>query len=481
MSFASSVFAVFLIGVFLVYWYLPNRPQVWLLLSANCLFYAYWDWRFLALLFSLAAVNYVCGSQIDQADRPVRRRAWLLVSLIVSVGVLGYFKYYNFFVESFAAMLASAGFTVSSVTRHIILPLGLSYYTFQMLTYTLDIYRGQIKPTGSSLHFAVFAGFFGHIVAGPITRARQFLPQFRKERQPTPADLEVGLRRILLGLFKKLFIADTLALYLVDPVFAAPESYSAGLHWLAMAGYAVQIYADFSGYSSMAVGVARLLGLKLPENFNFPYLAVNIAEFWRRWHITLSRWLRDYIWWALAKNIPFSGGWKIRLRSHFSLFVVFVICGLWHGASWTFVAWGALHGIYIVTYEIWHRSRAAVETKKSDNSWFSFGIVAAWLITQAALLVSWVLFRSNSFDAFASYLTGLFSGSGVKQLQLPMMVWGAFFAFAVDHIAGWLLEHRPTVKASVPAITAAVAYVALILFLFNARPGQTSQFIYFQF
>jgi alginate O-acetyltransferase complex protein AlgI len=480
MNFATAQFLAFIVCVFFTYWTLPHKWRPAFLLAANCVFYSFWSWRFLGVLFVSTAFTFLCGSRIDKAVSPRGKKSWLIVNLVGSLGILGYFKYFNFFAESFSAFLGAIGLSAPPLLYNIVLPLGLSYYTFQTLSYSLDIYRGQIKPTRSLVNFAAFSSFFPHVVAGPITRARQLLPQLERERPFTYENLEIGLKRILFGLVKKTFVADTLAAFLVDPVFSHPENYSTGAHWLALAGYAVQIYADFSGYSSMALGVARILGFKIPENFNFPYLSLNIAEFWRRWHITLSRWLRDYLWWSLARNIPISGGLAVRLKAHLSLMIVFLLCGLWHGASWIFVAWGGLHGLYIVSYEIWHRWR---ERRAGDQVHVpsKLGVLSAWLLTQAALGFSWLLFRAGNLDELLVYLKGMFHSTGSTALDLPFLAWLALGSIIVDHIVGWLLEHRPEIPERVPVYARALAYAALIIFLFHARPEQVSQFIYFRF
>jgi alginate O-acetyltransferase complex protein AlgI len=479
MSFASLSFLAFIVPVFAAYWWLEGRGRLVLLLAANYLFYAWWDHQLIWVLPVSTALNFLCGRRIDGAATRGVKRAWLAVSLAGSLGLLAWFKYHGFFAETLVAAAGKLGWHVSLLVSRVVLPLGISYYTFQMLSYTLDIHRGVMKPTRSPLVFAVYASFFPHIVAGPITRARQLVPQLEQGAAFDFEHLEVGLRRILLGLFKKLFVADTLGQYLVDPVFAAPAQHSAGVLALALAGYAVQVYADFSGYSSMAIGVARLLGLKLPENFKFPYLARNISEFWRRWHISLSSWLRDYLWWSLAKDIPFGGGLLVRLRSLGALFVVFLFCGLWHGAAWTFVAWGALHGAYIVLYQIWRRWRDA--RASGPLALHRVGAVVAWLTTQAAVALSWVLFRAGDFGAFATYLRGLFQNSGTRTLELPALVWVALLALPVDHLAGWLLEQRPHVRRRLPAPVLAAGYTAMIIFLFHARPESPDPFIYFRF
>jgi alginate O-acetyltransferase complex protein AlgI len=480
--FSSYVFLGFFVVVYPLYLGLRGsvRAQNVLLVIANFVFYGYWDWRFLPLQLLLTAVNFVCGDRISRSEQTRTKRAWLLLSIAASLMVLGYFKYYNFFTDSLVEAARALGIGISIPTRQIILPLGISYYVLQMLTYTLDVYRGTMKPTRSPLEFAVFTSFFGHIVAGPITRARQFLPQLKKARRFDLLSFEEGLRRILLGLFKKLCIADALAFYLVDPVFASPSSYTQATLWLAMVGYAVQIYADFSGYSSMAVGVARLLGFKLPENFLFPYLSLNIAEFWRRWHITLSRWLRDYLWWGLASKTPMAGGLKVRLRSQFNFLAVFLICGLWHGASWTFIAWGGLHGLYLVIYDTWHRWKSRSAAPQHPGKPF-YSVLPAWLVTQAGLLLAWVLFRSATFSSWMVYLRGLVSSTGTETVPLTFLVWMAFVLFAVDHLAGWILERRPTLTADCPAAMRLPVYGFVLAWIVMFGAGGQAQFIYSQF
>jgi alginate O-acetyltransferase complex protein AlgI len=472
-------FLAFFVPVFAAYWWLKGRPRLVLLLAADVLFYAWWDLRVLWVLAAVTALNFVCGERIERAAGPGAKRVWLVASLVGSLGALGWFKYHDFFAGALAAAAAGLGWHVSPLVRGVVLPVGISYYTFQMLSYTLDIHRGVMKPTRSPLVFAVFATFFPHIVAGPITRARQLLPQLERGAAFDFEHLEVGARRILAGLVKKFFVADTLARYLVDPVFAAPAQHTAGMLALALAGYAAQVYADFSGYSSLAIGVARLLGLTLPENFRFPYLATDIAQFWRRWHVSLSSWLRDYLWWPLAKDIPFGGGALVRLRSLGALVLVFLLCGLWHGAAWTFVAWGALHGAWIAVYEVWRRRRAAGGDEPARAG--AAGTVAAWLVTQAAVLLGWALFRAGSFTAFATFLRGLLGGGGTRVLALPPLAWVALLAVPADHVAGWLLEHRPRLRERVPAPVMAAVYVATILFLFHARVERPDPFIYFRF
>lgn len=472
-----------LLGLFvpfyLVYWGLRGRGRLFLLLAANCGFYLWWDHRLAWVMCASTLLNFLCGWGGERASTATAKRVWLAASLTGSLGLLGWFKYHGFLAESFVAAAGALGWQVSPMVSKVVLPLGISYYTFQMLSYTLDIHRGVMRPTRSLLVFAVFSSFFAHIVAGPITRARQLIPQLEGGATFELEDLETGLRRILFGLFKKLFVADTLARYLVDPVFAAPATFPPATLALALAGYAVQVYADFSGYSSVAIGVARLLGLRLPENFRFPYLALNIADFWRRWHMTLSGWLRDYLWWPLAKDVPFAGGFAVQARSASALFTVFLLCGLWHGAAWTFVAWGALHGVYMVTYDLWQRWRRSRALPRLVPG--RVGVAAAWLTTQTAVALGWVLFRADGFGTCATFLRGLVRGSGSQPFIPPPLVWVALLALPVDHLAGLLLERRPRSRRSAPAILQAAVFTVMIVFLFYARPAQVSPFIYLRF
>ena len=480
MSFTSSAFVGFLAVVFVGLQQLPSRARLPFLLAANAVFCCWWDWRALLALAASTLITFACAAQIARSRSAGRRNSWLVVNLVGSLGLLGYFKYFDFFAGNLSSVLASVGIGFSPTLGHIALPLGVSYYTFQTLSYTLDIYRGQLKPTPSVLRFAAFASFFPHIVAGPITRARDFLPQLARDERADLADVEAGLSRFLQGLFKKVVVADVLGAYLVDPVFADPTAYTVAAHWLSVLGYAAQVYADFSGYSSMALGVARVLGYRLPENFRYPYLATDIAEFWRRWHITLTRWLREYLWWPLTKDAPMSGGWRTRLRSRESLVVVFLVCGLWHGATWVFVAWGALHGLYMVMFEVWRHRRGGPREPDEAGPRVSH-VLPAWLVTQAAVVFSWVLFRSATFRGFHVFLQGLIGSPGKVAVELTPVVALALLAFLTDHVAGWLMEHREGLRSRVPAYARAAFYVALILLMFHARPERVSPFIYFQF
>ncbi|MBI5235178.1 MAG: MBOAT family protein [Deltaproteobacteria bacterium] len=469
MHFTSVQYLVFFLAIYLVYWRLNARRQNILLLAASYFFYANWNWRMLGLIVLVTAADYFNGLRIHRASSQAQKRFWLTASVAVNLGILAGFKYFNFFIESFAALAASTGFAVSFSTLNIILPIGISFYTFRSLSYTIDVYRGRLEPTASLIDYAAFVSFFPHLAAGPITRAKEFLFQLEKKRSLNGEDMEEGLRRFLLGFFKKAFIADTLGFYVVDKVFASPADYSSGALWLGMLAYTVQIYADFSGYSNMAIGSARLLGLKLPENFAFPYLSKNVSEFWRRWHITMSGFFRDYVY------ITLGGNRKGRARTIFNLAATTLVSGLWHGAGLTFVLWGALHGAYITIYHLWRGD------KKEAAHQGLFGWFMAWLVTQLAVGLAWILFRSPNAGVAWIYMKGLVAAPGVSAIEVPLLVHLAFAAFIADHFAGWLMERRPTVMTRIPVCLQAVAYAAMILFLYHARIEAANPFIYFQF
>ncbi|MFC2088226.1 MBOAT family O-acyltransferase [Calditrichota bacterium] len=473
MNFVTVQYLVFVIIVFFIYWHLNRKYQNIFLLIASYYFYACWDWRFLSLIIISTITDFISGQKIFQAKNQKLKRFWLIFSLVVNLGVLGYFKYFNFFADSLITLAQSIGWNLSQTTLHIILPVGISFYTFQTLSYSIDIFRGKLKPTNSIIDFGAFVAFFPQLVAGPIVRAREFIFQLEKKRVFTSDDFQYGLRRFLLGFFKKAFIADTIAVHLVDPVFANPGNYSSITLWIAIIGYSIQIYADFSGYSNMAIGTAKILGFNIPENFNFPYLAKNISDFWRRWHMTMSRFFRDYVY------IGLGGNRGTILRTNVNLIITTLISGLWHGAGWTFVIWGGLHGLYTAIYQTFNRWKIK---NISQNIHFGFlGSLIGWFFTQSAVLFAWILFRAQDFSSSWIYLKGLFNSTGTNSIEISILVWIAFLSFVFDHIGGWLLENKNILINKVPNLLQAAVYATIIIFLFNARPADINPFIYFQF
>lgn len=328
----------------MLYWFVFNksvRRQNILVLLASYYFYGSWDWRFLSLIFLSSIIDYLVGQKIFNTENQKKRKRLLIVSIVFNLGMLGFFKYYNFFVDSFISLFSSVGIHLTESTLEVLLPVGISFYTFQTLSYTVDIYRRQLEPTKDPVAFFAFVAFFPQLVAGPIERAVALLPQFHRERKFDYREATAGLRKILWGLFKKVVVADNIARY-VAIVYSSPEDYYGLTVILAMVLFTIQVYCDFSGYSDTAIGVAQLFNFKLAVNFRTPLQSKSMKEFWSRWHITLSTWFRDYLY------IPLGGNRGIKARWFSNLFITFLISGLWHGASWAFVIWGALNGLYLI-------------------------------------------------------------------------------------------------------------------------------------
>ena len=340
MLFNSLIFPIFLVAAFAIYWLLARAPlkvQNLFLIGASYLFYGWWDPRFLSLIFVSSLVDYVVGRVLAKETRPGRRKTLLTVSLLTNLGILGFFKYFNFFIDSFVELLALVGIEAHVTTLRIILPVGISFYTFQTLSYTIDIYRKKIDHTEDAIAFFAFVSFFPQLVAGPIERAASLLPQFLRKREFELDKAKDGMRQMLWGFFKKVVIADNVAGH-VNTIFDGYHSYDGFTLFLGVFFFAIQIYCDFSGYSDIAIGVARLFGFSLMRNFAFPYFSRDIAEFWRRWHISLSTWFRDYVY------IPLGGSrTATRARHIANIIITFTVSGLWHGANWTFVIWGFLN------------------------------------------------------------------------------------------------------------------------------------------
>lgn len=467
MNFVSVTFLAFFVTVFAAYWALPDRWRVPLLLVASYGFYAAWDWRFPSLMVAVTLLDFYAGARIDASTRLSTRRAWLGLSVAGNLGILAYFKYMNFFLDNLVRFANAAGWQLSQPTLHIILPVGISFYCFHTLSYPLDIYFQKFKPIRSLLQFATFVAFFPQLVAGPITRARDFLYQLAEPKQWHPEEFQEGLIRFINGFVKKAFIADVLALNLVDPVFRDPGRYADGTLWLALAGYSVQIYADFSGYSSMAVGTARMLGYRLPENFRFPYLSSGFSEFWRRWHITMSTFFRDYVY------VPLGGNRKGRGRTLINLGATTFLSGLWHGANWTFVAWGLLHGVFITASHM-------LRDWSKDATPSRIRSLAGWTLTTTLVCLAWIPFRAPNFETAWLYFRHL-TGTPGERIVVSGLIAAAFAAFVVDHVFGWMSEHRERWLRAIPAPAWGVGYAALVILLLHAVPRQPAPFIYFQF
>jgi alginate O-acetyltransferase complex protein AlgI len=401
--FNSLAFALFLPAVFLLYWRINSNKIEWrngLILLSSLFFYGWWDWRFLGLILSSALLDYFIGGAIHASTNSKRRSLLFALSLGFNLGALAFFKYYNFFIESFVSVLSSAGLQPNIHTLEILLPVGISFYTFQTLSYTIDIYRNRLKPESNLLAFASYVTFFPQLVAGPIERASHLLPQFSIEKRFDSQVASEGLRFMLWGFFMKLVIADNAAI-IVNQIFDAYDVVSGATLYLGALLFAFQIYGDFAGYSYIAIGVAKLFGFDLMTNFRYPYLATNISEFWRRWHISLSTWFRDYVYIPLGGNR--GGLWK-----HFrNLFLTFFISGFWHGANWTFLVWGSIHwSLYVIEFGI---ERLGMNMPPAyGNAYHIAGKrFIGWGITFLLVTVAWIFFRAESIDSALEYTQGL--------------------------------------------------------------------------
>lgn len=402
MLFNSNVFLQFFAAFLLLYYLVRQnlRARNWLLVAASYLFYGWWDYRFLSLLFISSLVDYLVGLRLDAVGAPGKRRLWLIISLAANLGILGFFKYYGFFVESFAALLEGLGMRVSLQTLNIVLPVGISFYTFQTMSYTLDVYRGKLMPIGNLVTFMAYVAFFPQLVAGPIERASHLLPQMESTRIITRRMVEVGIWLVLWGMFTKVVVADNLA-PLVDMAYQQAHP-SGPLVILGTIAFALQIYGDFSGYSDIARGLAMMLGFDLMINFNLPYLATSIREFWRRWHISLSTWLRDYLY------IPLGGNRQGESRAGLNLFITMLLGGLWHGAAWHFVAWGGWHGLGLFVHRWWTRRRIkAPNASPAPRPLASWKTAGSWLLTSVFVLYGWLLFRATSIQEVGSMTMAL--------------------------------------------------------------------------
>ncbi|MCC9658864.1 MBOAT family O-acyltransferase [Rhodopirellula halodulae] len=472
MNFTQLEFLIFLAVVVAVTWCLRQRNarNVWLLV-ASYYFYAYWDFRFCGLLLLSTIVDFAVAQQIHRSHEATVRRRWLWVSLAVNLGMLGFFKYFNFFLDTAKPLVEAVGLNAS--TLPIVLPVGISFFTFQTLSYTIDVYRRKLTPTSRFLDFALYVAFFPQLVAGPIVRAVHLLPQLSTVPRWRKLRFYNGFQQLLRGAVKKVLIADHLAA-LVDGVFAGPELYSSLTVWLAVVGYAGQIYYDFSGYSDMAIGIAKMLGYRFPVNFRHPYWSVSIGEFWHRWHITLSTWLRDYLF------IPLGGSRGSQLQTARNLMLTMTLGGLWHGAAMTFVLWGIWHGLALVA--------SRVRT-------FRFPRFTNWLMTLGIVLFGWVLFRAETAaDAWVIYqrLIGLrvdvpLTADGSLMWQQPgSMLWLpplpllAIACMFAEHLA-WRTQLRRWMRLPIDNWFSPVATSILLWALLLYAPRGFRPFVYFQF
>lgn len=410
MLFNSLPFFIFLTIVFVLFWFVVNRYhklQTLLLLVSSYVFYAWWDYRFLALIILSTIVDYLVGLSLFKNKSNRNRKYLLLMSLIFNIGLLGFFKYFNFFIESWVDAWQLFGITMHTSTLNIILPLGISFYTFQTLSYTIDIYRKKMEPTHHFIEFASYVAFFPQLVAGPIERASQLLPQFKIKKRFNQEVAIDGIHLIIWGLFQKIVIADSCATY-VNAIFDNPQNLNSLTLIMGAIYFAFQIYGDFAGYSNIAIGTAKLFGFNLMRNFNYPYFSRDIAEFWRRWHISLSTWFRDYLY------IPLGGSKGSKKQQIRNIFIIFLISGFWHGANWTFIVWGGIHALIFIPLLLMNKNRKHLETISSERMLPSIREFIQMLITFCLTSFAWIFFRSASITDSLLYINRLFENLNFK-------------------------------------------------------------------
>jgi alginate O-acetyltransferase complex protein AlgI len=476
MLFNSVDFAIFLPIVFFLYWFAVGRSiklQNWLILISSFVFYGWWDWRFLSLLVFSSVVDYVVGLAIQASQAQHRKKILLMVSIFMNLGLLAVFKYFNFFAESFVDAFTFFGSTIDYDPLNIVLPVGISFYTFQTLSYGIDVYRGKLTPTRDVVAFFAFVSFFPQLVAGPIERATNLLPQFFKKREFDYALAVNGCRQILWGLFKKIVIADNCAEQ-VNLIFANYTSYSGSTLLLGAILFAFQIYGDFSGYSDIAVGVARLFGFELMRNFAFPYFSRDVAEFWRRWHISLSTWFRDYVY------FPLGGSQGSRWETIRNTFIVFLVSGFWHGANWTFLAWGALHAIFFLPLLLSRSNRANLDTVAAGRLLPTLREAIAMLVTFLSVVLSWILFRAESISQALDYIRRIFVSlfSRPELISSNVLFFIAFF-LVVEWLGREQLYAIEKPRSSWRVVRWGFYYMLVWTIILYGGKGQ--EFIYFQF
>jgi len=478
MLFNSLNFAIFLPTVFILYWFATKKSlkfQNILLLISSYFFYACWDWRFLFLLVFSTVLDYYTGIKMSDSENKNTKKFWFWLSICVNLGFLGVFKYYNFFAESFAAAVLNFGIHVDPLTLNVILPVGISFYTFHGLSYVIDIYKDRIKAEKNFIDYSVFVSFFPLLVAGPIERATHLLPQIQKKRAFDYTKAVDGLRQILWGLFKKIVIADQCAQY-ANLIFSDSESYSGSTLVLGAVLFTFQIYCDFSGYSDIALGTARLFGIDLLRNFAFPYFSRDIAEFWRRWHISLSTWFRDYLYIPLGGS---KGGTWMKVRN---TFIIFLVSGFWHGANWTFIIWGLLNALYIMPSILLNTNRANLDIVAKGKLFPTFKEIIMMVVTFSLTVFAWIFFRAENVTEAWLYISRIFSNSlfSIPTIK-PIPLFILLFIFIIIE---WLGREEQFAIAKLgnklPRVVKWTLYYVLIYTIFY-HAGEEQQFIYFQF
>lgn len=487
MLFNSIQFAIFLPIVFLLYWFVFDRfiskskhqlrLQNAFVLVASYVFYGWWDWRFLLLIAFTSFCSWGSGLLIGKAETKGKAKTWMWLNIVLNLGILALFKYYDFFVTEFAQLFH---ISTDGLLLKVILPVGISFYTFQALSYSIDVYRGKIAPTKDIVAFFAFISFFPQLVAGPIERATNLLPQFLKKREFLYDNAVDGMRQILWGLFKKIVVADNCAVY-VDQVFSTYAEQSGSTLLMAAIFFTFQIYGDFSGYSDIAIGTAKLFGIKLMRNFNVPYFSRNIAEFWRRWHISLTTWFRDYVY------IPLGGSRVSKSKVIRNTFIIFLVSGFWHGANWTFIAWGAFHAILFLPLILTGKNRKYTNQVAEGRFLPTLKEMGQILLTFFLATIGWIIFRSATISDSIHYIVGicdasLFSVPWMKTVNSFVLLVGSILMMLVIE---WLQrnnEHGLSLNKTLthPLVRWGL-YLLITLMVFVLQSNKAVQFIYFQF
>lgn len=476
MLFNSLTFFIFFAIVFLLYLALPHRGQNRLMLAASYLFYGAWDWRFLFLLMFTTTTDFLIGQAIAGAASPRARKSWVAASAILDLGILGFFKYFNFFVDSFAVLLETLGFHASLPLLRIILPVGISFYTFQSMSYVIDVYRGVLPPARRWSDVALYVAFFPQLVAGPIERATNLLPQVQQPRTVSDYGIGHGAYLILWGMFQKVFIADNIC-RLADATFNQPSEQALSV-LLGVYAFAIQIYCDFSGYSNIARGLAMMFGFRLMLNFRNPYFATNPSDFWKRWHISLSTWLRDYLY------IPLGGNRGGAARTRRNLMLTMLLGGLWHGAAWTYVAWGFYHGILLIGHRFFENILAPA---RKLNRFFTGGLgrTVSMVVFFHLICISWLLFRADSIVQAGAMLSTLLTGWANWPDEATLLYQSftlLFYGLPLFAMEWWQYRSGdPLVALKAPRIVRAVLYIFLFYGIVIFGENNAQSFIYFQF
>ncbi len=484
MLFNSIDFAIFLPVVFILYWFATNnnlKLQNFLIVAASYLFYGWWDWRFLSLILFSTLVDYTIGKKLREEKNQTKRKVLLWTSILINLGFLGFFKYYNFFLDNFVTAFSFFGQEIKSNSLNIILPVGISFYTFQTLSYTIDVYKRKLEPTKDFIAFSSFVSFFPQLVAGPIERATHLLPQFYKKRTFDYSKAVDGMRQILWGLFKKIVIADNCAEY-ANQIFNNSADMNGSSLVLGALFFAFQIYGDFSGYSDIAIGTSRLFGFDLMQNFNFPYFSRDIAEFWRRWHISLSTWFRDYLYIPLGGS---RGSTWMKIRN---TFIIFIVSGFWHGANWTFIVWGALNAIYFLPLLLTNNNRNNLETVAQGRLIPTLKEFSYMLLTFSLTVFAWIFFRAENIGHAFDYISGILSRS-LFELPNFLGIRSAFVTFillVIFILSEWIGRKRQFALQFNESNSIRLSVLRKIIYLFIIYSififgGGEQDFIYFQF